>query len=390
MKHFYIYILIASLLSACASAKKSFDKQDYDAAVSAIVDKISKNKKIKDEEILLLEEAYYRALEKDKQKILQLKASNQGAAWVDIFQLYTNMMKRQDAILRITPVYLSNGRAISVNALDLNAAREEARMNAAEYHYQSAQSLLSTHSRMDARNAYNHLDCILYYFKEYKNTQELLEIAKDKGTTHVLMTVDKNPQLFLPQDFEYELFNYNYQSSLNNWVKLYTNSNARNQFDFAVRLVLTDSYISPGTIKETFYQDEKEVEDGWQYVYDHRGNVMKDSLGNDIKVPKYTKLTARVTETQMHRSAALRGTVDIYDFNSKKLVKQEAAQGESVFNYYYANYTGNKNALSPESLKKIQNRPAPFPTDADMIVLATEEIKKQFRNIFRNNSRILN
>lgn len=392
MTRIYTILLLSLFISACASTKKSFDRQDYDGAVSIVVDKLLKNKKIKDEEILLLEEAYYRALEKDKSKIQQLKASanHRPEHWVDIFSLYSSMMKRQDAVVNVTPVYLSNGKVIQINALDFGPAREEARFQAAEYHYNTAQELLSTNLRSNARNAYNHLDCILYYYKDFKDTKNLLAIAKDKGTTHVLMTVDKNPNLFLPQDFEYELFNYNYKSSLSDWVSLYTNPNERNQFDFAVRLILTDSYISPGTIKESFYNEEKEVEDGWQYVYDPRGNVMKDSLGNDIKVPKYTKLTARVTETQMHRSATLRGTIDFYDFNRKSVVKQEIAQGESVFNYYYAVYTGNKNALSSESLKKIQNRPAPFPTDTDMIILATNEIKQQFRNIFRANSRLFN
>lgn len=390
MKYLYLCIISLVSISACTSAKKSFERQDYDAAIYTVTDKISKSKKVKDEEIQLLEEAYYRALDRDKNKIQQLKLSNRAELWVDIFNVYSNMMQRQDAVLKISPVYYSNGKVFHISALDFSAPREEAREKAADYHYKEASYLLSTNLRSDARKAYNHLDCIFYYYREYKDARNLLAMAKDRGTAHVLLTVDKNPQLFLPQDFEYELFNYNYGSALNEWVALYTSSSDRKNFDFAVRLVLTESYISPGSIKETFYNEEKEVEDGWQYVYDHRGNVMKDSSGNDIKVPKYTKLTAKVTEVQMHRSAAIRGSVDFYDFTRRRNIKQEAAQGEAVFNHYYATYTGNRNALSSESLKKIQNQPAPFPSDSDMILLATNELKKQFRNIFYANSRMFN
>lgn len=390
MKYLYLSIVASILVSACASAKKSFERQDYDATVYALVEKISKNKKVKDEEVQLLDEAYYRALDRDKNKVQQLKSSNRPELWVDIFNLYTNMMKRQEAVLRVSPVYYTNGSTFQINALDFNSYREEAREKAADYHYNAAKQLLSTNLRSDARKAYNHLDCIFYYYKDYKDAKDLLNLAKDQGTAHVLLTVDKNPQLFLPQDFEYELLNYNYGSALNEWVALYTNSNARKNFDFAVRLVISESYISPGTIKESSYVDEKELEDGWQYVYDHRGNVMKDSSGNDIKVPKYTKYTAKVVEVQMHRSAAIRGTVDFYDFARRRNVQQEAAQGEAVFNHYYATYSGNRNALSSESLKKIQNQPAPFPSDPDMILLATNELKKQFKNIFYANSRIFN
>lgn len=390
MKYLYLSVFSLVFITACTSAKKSFERQDYDAAVYMVADKISKNKKIKDEDIQLLEEAYYRALERDKNKIQQLKLTNRQELWVDIFNIYTNMIQRQDAILKISPVYYSDGKAFHISALNFSPAREEAREKASEYHYKEATYLLNTNLRSDARKAYNHLDCIFYYYRDYRDAGDLLAMAKDRGTAHVLLSVDKNPQLFLPQDFEYELLNYNYGSALNEWVTLYTNSNARSNFDFAVRLVITESFISPGSIKETFYNEEKEVEDGWQYVYDHRGNVMKDSSGNDIKAPKYTKLTARVTEVQMHRSAAIRGAVDFYDFARHRNIKQEAAQGESIFNHYYATYTGNRNALSSESLKKIQNQPAPFPSDADMIILATNELKKQFRNIFYANSRMFN
>ncbi|MCO5229562.1 MAG: hypothetical protein M9958_00260 [Chitinophagales bacterium] len=390
--YFYISLVIMLLASSCTSALKSFDRKDYDTSVGIIIDKIAKNRKVKDQDIKLLEEAYIRAVEKDKTKIQQLKSSNyQGQNWIEIFNLYSSMMKRQDAIMRISPIYLTDGNVYTPETYDFIPAREEAREGAAEYHYLIAKDLLNSGLRSKARDAYNHLDCIFYYYKDYKDAQNLLAIAKDKGTAHILMSVDKNPQLFLPKDFEYELFNYNYGSALNNnWVKVYTNANDRNQYDFAVRLILSESYISPEKIKESSYIDEKEIEDGWKYVYDSRGNVMKDSLGNDIKVPKYTKISARVVEVQMNRSAAVRGTVDFYDFNRRRNVKQEVAQGEAVFNHYYATYSGNRNALTEESKKKVSNSPAPFPSDADMILLATNELKKQFRNIFSANSRLFN
>ncbi|MCO5233335.1 MAG: hypothetical protein LC105_00320 [Chitinophagales bacterium] len=394
MRIFYIYVVIVLLLGAnsCTSALKSFDRKDYDSSVAIIIDKIAKNKKVKDDDVRLLEEAYLRAVEKDKTKIQQLKASNyQGQNWIEIFNLYSAMMKRQDAILRISPIYLSDGRSFTPETYPLHPAREEAREGAAEYHYQIAIELMKSGLRSDAREAYNHLDCIFFYYKDYKDAKDLLVKAKDQGTAYVLMSVDKNPQLFLPKDFEYELFNYNYGSALNNnWVKVHTSAMNGVSYSFAVRLILSESYISPEKIKESSYVDEREIEDGWKYIYDSRGNVMKDSLGNDIKVPKIVKISARIVEVQMNRSAMVRGSIDFYDFNKKRNIKQEVAQGEAVFNHYYATYSGNKNALTEESKKKITNGPAPFPSDADMILLATNELKKQFRNIFSANSKLFN
>ena len=44
--------------------------------------------------------------------------------------------------------------------------------------------------------------------------------------------------------------------------------------------------ISPEQINEKQIIREKVIKDGFDYVLDKRGNVAKDSLGNDIKVDK--------------------------------------------------------------------------------------------------------
>lgn len=391
MRFLYLIIISAFLLniSSCTSAKKSFEKKDYNTTINTVIDRINKNKKITDEEIEFLELAYNRANENDMNRIQLLKQNNTEKSWTQVFDIYTNMIKRQDAVLKVSPIHYNNGQTYSPNQYDYNSGREEAREIVADIHYKEAVRLLNTTSRANARLAYNHLDCIFYYYKDYKDAIQLFDMARDKGTTHILLTVEKNPQLYLPQDFEYELLNYDYSRSLNKWMALYTNSNDRQNFDFAVKLIITQSYVSPGIIKENSYIDEREIEDGWKYTYDSKGNVIKDSLGNDIKVPKYSKLTAKVTEAQMNRSAIIRGKVDFYDFQNRRIVRQEDAQGESVFNYQYAVYNGNVKALSEESLKKIKNAPAPFPSDPDMILLATDQLKSQFSNIFYNNRQIL-
>jgi len=390
MKGFYPVLFLLSLLTACTSAKKSFERNDFDVTIQVVAEKLYKKKKVKDEELQMFTDAYERALERDKTQIQQLKQGGQSGYWVDIFNIYSKMIKRQETVMRVAPVVFSNGSTYSPPVYNYEPAREEARERAAEHYYQWAANLLKTGVRSDAREAYKHLDCIFYYYKDYKDAAQLMKVARDMGTAHVLLTVDKNPQLFLPQNFEQELLNYDYNRAVNDWVAFYTNPTDRNKFDFGVKLILTESYMSPGTQKEKFYEDTREVEDGWQYVYDKKGNVMKDSSGNDIKVPKYTRLIARVTEVQMNRSAGVRGVVEFYDFNRKQVVKQENAQGESIFNHYYATFLGDKRALSDESLKKIQNLPMPFPTDMDMIITATNELKKQFWNIFAANVRIFN
>jgi hypothetical protein len=390
MKNLYFLIPALLLLSACSGAKNQMERSDYDRVVLKVTDRLLKNKKVKDEELQILADAYQMALDRDKIRIQQLKSSGNPESWADVFEIYTNMQRRQDLAVRVNPLRFRNGQTLTLPINNITAAREEARANAAEFYYQAGLDLLNSELRSDARAAYGHFQQVNQYFKSYKDVISLSQQALDRGTAHILLLVDQNPNLFLPQNFAGELLSVDYNDAVNGWIFFHTDPGARKTYDYAVKLVMTESFISPSSVKELFCDEEKEIENGWQYVYDSRGNVAKDSAGNDIKVPKYMLVNARVTETQLFKSAAIRGVVEIYDYKRERMLRSVPAQGESIFNHYYALFVGDKRALSDESLKKIGNKPLPFPTDLDMVLLATNELKRMFATILRDQQRIFN
>ncbi|HPH19648.1 MAG TPA: hypothetical protein PLE32_12750 [Haliscomenobacter sp.] len=59
-------------------------------------------------------------------------------------------------------------------------------------------------------------------------------------------------------------------------------------------LMLRDVQVSPGTMRERQYEEQNQIQDGWVYEYDTRGNVKKDTAGNDIKYPNKVTLRAMV------------------------------------------------------------------------------------------------
>jgi hypothetical protein len=390
MKHLYVIISVVFLTSACSGAKNQMERSDYDRAVVKVTDRLLKNKKVKDEELQILADAYQMALDRDKIRIQQLKNSGNPESWADIFEIYTNIQRRQDLAVRVNPLRFRSGQTLTLPINNINAAREEARTNAAEFYYQGGLALLSSELRSDARTAYGYFQKVNQYFKTYKDVVVLSQKALDRGTAHILLLVDQNPNLFLPQNFAGELLSVDYNDAVNSWIFFHTDPGARDAYDYAVKLVMTESFISPSSVKELFCDEEKEIQNGWQYVYDGNGNVMKDSSGNDLKVPKYLLVKARVTETQLFKSAAIRGVVEIYDYRRERMLRSVPAQGESVFNHYYALFNGDQRALSEESLKKIGNKPLPFPTDLDMVLLATNELKRMFATILREQQRIFN
>jgi hypothetical protein len=133
--------------------------------------------------------------------------------------------------------------------------------------------------------------------------------------------------------------------------------------------------VSPDLIKEREYVDDKTIEDGWEYVLDKNGNVMKDSSGNDIKIPKKVLIKARVFETYQRKAAHVGGLLEFYDNREREVIYTEPLAVDAIFENYAARYDGDKRALTEESKKKIGNRPAPFPPGENLILQAADLLK---------------
>ena len=71
-----------------------------------------------------------------------------------------------------------------------------------------------------------------------------------------------------------------------------------------------------------FYKGEKNIKDGFTYVLDTNGNVMKDSLGNDIKVDKIVKISAKKIEFEQTKSANPKPNNQVVKACADKKVRQ--------------------------------------------------------------------
>lgn len=58
----------------------------------------------------------------------------------------------------------------------------------------------------------------------------------------------------------------------------------RNNYDYEIKLCIIDIVISFEVVREREYVDSCNIQDGFEYVLDECGNVVKDLLGNDIIV----------------------------------------------------------------------------------------------------------
>nr|MBX2875994.1 hypothetical protein [Saprospiraceae bacterium] len=146
-------------------------------------------------------------------------------------------------------------------------------------------------------------------------------------------------------------------------------------YNYKVVMNITDINISPGVVQERQYVDDREIEDGFDYVLDENGNVKKDTSGNDVKVPRRVVIRAEVLETYQNKVANVIGRLEYIDLERNQMVNTDQVAVEAIFENYAATFRGDERALSKESRQRIGNRPLPFPENADLLFTAAEQMK---------------
>jgi len=154
-------------------------------------------------------------------------------------------------------------------------------------------------------------------------------------------------------------------------------------------LNLNEIHASPEQIKEIHYSETKEIQDGFQYALDSNGNVLKDSLGNDIKVPKYVKVTCNIIEIHQFKSVAVGSRISVFN-DANQPILHEVLTGEWVFDNRYITFAGDERAMSEETKQKLNWRPLPFPATEYMILQTTDVLKNMSKDFVYRNRHLFN
>lgn len=383
MKRFGFVILIVGLFLGCTSSKELLQKGRYDQAIRKSAEALREEPN-NTEELYVLKEAYQKANVFDRERISFLKMENRDGNWLEIYNLYTQLRNRQ-AIIRALP---SSVRT-QFTLVDYNAEIIHAKKAAAEASYQKGLDYLDRGYRESARLAWQEFVKVTNIYPDYKNVRQLMTEAKYLGTNFVLLRVENNSESVLPEDFSEALRKISFANLNSQWVQYETNPDSSLQYDYAVIINIRDIQISPATIEKKHYTETKEIQDGMKYVLDANGNVKKDSLGNDIKVPNMLTVSAKVTESVQHKAARVSGTIDYLNLSTEQLVKTDNISVNAVFEHFSAVASGYEEALSDESLQKISNRPVPFPSNEMMLMDAARLLKDRAKAIIYQNRNLL-
>lgn len=385
MKKIYFSVSVCLLLLACNTRRqveKAVNYGNYDTAISTAIQKLSANKdaKRKQDYVVMLKDAYQKATARDLETIGHLQKNDNPEMLRDLFELYINLNNRQEVIKPLLPLSL-NGKKVSFNFNDYSQNIALTRNDLSNFIYDKSIKLLESDNKLFIRQAFNELTYLDNINPNFENTRELLQEAHKRGMDYIIVSIVNDTQQAIPSRLEDDLLNFDTYGLNKLWTTYHSNTLPNLKYDYAMQLNLRGINISPERIKEREVVRENTVKDGWEYQLDSKGNVVKDSLGNDIKLDKMVRITCNLKEFIQFKSSQIVGTVNYIDLQSKQVLDSFPIDSNFIFQNVFANITGDERALIEEDLLLLKNSSLPFPSNEQMIFDTGEDLKLQLKGI---------
>lgn len=383
-KLLYISLSIV-LLGSCSLANEYLKNGNYQAAIELGAGKMKSKPKKADKTVLAIERAFKIEKSRIEDKITQLRIEGNPSNWVEIYNLYKQLDQYQTTLKPVLPMFIKKEfRYAEIEIIDINQELADTKLKAAEYLYLDADKLLSKKDKTSVREAYDRFKKVKELQNNFRDVDQKISESYAKGQNHILVNYTNSTQLIIPQEFMTNLSRFSIENLNTEWTKYHFKSTDVAKFDYAIEVRVQNVNIGPEQIRESQYEDSKKIQDGYQYVLDGKGNVAKDTLGNDITEPRYIDIKALITRTEQTKVGTLAGIVE-YKNADKRSFKTFSFQEDLVFKNFFASVQGDKRALSTESKKLIGGKPIPFPSNLQMVMDASELIKVRTYNIIKQN-----
>lgn len=388
MKRILLTASILSLFIACSGVKKTqeaINTGDYSNAINKSLQNLADNKTKKGHQpyILLLEEAFKKNTERELKQIIFLEKDGNEASYERIYKSYVNLRNIQEKIKPLLPLrIIEENREAQFSFSNYENDIIDYKEDLSEYLYDNAEDLLTNASnKRDYRKAYSDFVYLNEINPGFDDTRQKIEEAHVKGIDYVKVGMVNNTEQIIPVRLEEELLNFNTYGLDNLWTEYHTNVLSNIKYDYNMEVSFRDINISPEQVNEKEVIKEKQVKDGFKYAVDTNGNVVKDSLGNKIKIDKFKTVKCSFYQFTQFKAAQVTGVVSYTDLTTKQQLNTYPLSSEFVFEHIYANYEGDKRALDNDLLSLIKLGAVPFPSNEEMVYDAGEDLKARLKNI---------
>lgn len=387
MKKRLLFFTVILFLGACGVKKtqEALNRGNYVQAMNRAIDQLADNKTKKSHQpyILMLEEAFERHTDKMLTHIAFMEKENNAADYESIFKGYSDLNRLQENIRPLLPLWIEDeGRNAEFAFRDYTDEILISKGKLSDYLYTNAKTLISeANTKFDFRQAYNDLQYLDRINPHYEDTRQLMDDAYMKGIDYVKVQVVNASQQIIPERLELELLNFNTYGLDDIWTKYHNNPMSSVDYDYEMQLAFQDIMISPEQIRERQIIKEKDIVDGYDYLRNDNGEIVKDSLGNKIKVDRYRTVRCEYYEFTQFKSALVNGQVNYIDLNTNQQLNTYPLSSEFIFEHVFADYDGDKRALDDSLVTLLAVGEVPFPTNEDMVYQAGEDLKQRLKHI---------
>jgi len=387
-KNVLLIVAITIILSGCGSSKKQLEKGNYDGAIVSAVKQLRKDPKDA-KQAATLERSYNIANEQDIERIKFLKIEGKPQNWDEIYQIYKRMSDRQSLVRTVLPLNVGS-RTVDYPYVDYMVEMVAAKRKSADYYFAHGNELMKNRQKDSYRQAYYEYVRAKEYVGDYEGIDNKIQESKYLGMSKVYVALQNTTMLKFPPDFEEDLLSVDLQALNSEWVEFHTvNLDQNTQYDYIINVNVRNIAVSPDQTAQVDSVIKRDVEDGYIYQLDTKGNVMKDTLGNDIRIKKYKTLQCALISTLQTKSCRIDGDIEIIQMNPNKILKKDPMGAQSTFENVSARAVGDIGALNASQLQKTKTQIVPFPSDIEMVIRCSESLKQAIRGSIQTNRRLI-
>lgn len=383
-------LALTLLIVACGTGniEKLISNGNYDEAINKSISKLSSNKdaKGKQDYVYLLQEVFAKANDRDLIQIDRLVKDANASNFEKVYNLYLGLQSRQDKVIQILPLkLLDKGRDANFVMTDYSDEIIASKNGLSSYLYANSMKLLESKNKIDFRQAY---DDLLYLDKlnpNFKDVRKKIDEAQFKGTDFVHVYTKNETNMIIPVRLQDDLLNFGTYGLNDKWTVYHNNKQKNITYDFGMLVNFRQINISPEQIKEKEFIKEKQIKDGTKTLLDNNGNVVKDSLGNAIKVDNFKTVRVNIYEFRQFKSVQVTAKVDYLDYRNNQTIETFPLASEFVFENIYATYNGDKQACDSDYYSYFDKRAVQFPSNEQMVFDSGEDLKAKLKDIITRN-----
>jgi hypothetical protein len=360
------FLTVTVILFSCKTAKKMYEKGNYDEAVELAAKKLQK--KPNDAATLdILQNAYRFAVEDHETRIRNNANSDNDLRWEWTYSEYTDLQRLYDAIRQVPSVY------DAVHPTDYSSYLVTFREEAGNARYDRGLALMDNNNKNSYKQAYYEFQRSLELKPGDLSVKQKLDEAYANAVTNIIVLP------VVQSGVQYSSYNYGFVNIDNNVLRYLTNNN-NNSFvryyspaeanNLSIR---TDQMVEMrfNNIDIDRYRDQRNTREVSKQVVVKETVIRPDSV-----IREYATVKAKVTTTRRTLKSDGLLQVTVRDYNNQWLWS-DTYRGDYNWSAEFSSYTGDARALSEEDKKLCDSKEQFPPRNDDIIRIIMDEIQSK-------------